>query len=445
MATVNFLYRSTREDANLVARLLFTHNDKNEVLGANTKFLINGKYWTANHVPNKKTKKIAGTKDPVVLNKRVEVAAELKNINDHILKAFNSVNPDHVNKEWLQTQIDNYYNPPIEVEVEPLPKELLMYFDYFMEQKRTEISKGTYKKYNVTKSLLKRYQKSVVQTILIENINEKFKKDFERYCITQNYAPNTISKDLRTIKTVCNHAKNNGLLTSHQLDSIKTPLHKIEKIYLTFEDIKSIENIDPRRLNDNYENAKDWLIISCYTGQRISDFMRFDKKMIRHEKNRQGDLKPFIEFTQVKTDKVMTIALHPKVIEILNKRNGNFPKVISDPKYNLFIKQVCRIAGLTEIIKGSVLVDLNKEDEPETKKKTIKKVTVKQYRKEVGFYKKWELICSHIGRKSFASNFYGTIPTTYLINVTGHSTEQMFLSYIGKSNKDLAMGITSYF
>jgi hypothetical protein len=438
MATVNFLYRSTRQTANLVARLLFTHNEKNVVLGANTEYKVDADYWNTNHVPDKKTKKIKGTKDGTITTKRATVTTELKKINDHILTSFDLVNPENVTKDWLQTTIDYYYNPPIEIEDEPLPTELIKYFDYFMEQKKTEISNGTYKKYNVSKSLLERYQKSVIQTILIENVNEKFKKDFEAYCITKNYAPNTISKDLRTIKTVCNHAKNNGLATSHQLDSIKTPQHKIEKIYLSFEDLQKIENIDPRRLNDNYTDAKDWLILSAYTGQRISDFMRFDKKMIRHEKNRQGELKPFIEFTQVKTDKLMTVALHPKVMEILNKRNGNFPKVISDPKYNLFIKQVCRIAGLNEIIKGSILVDLNKENEP------IKDAG-KQYRKEIGFYPKWELICSHIGRKSFASNFYGTIPTTYLINVTGHSTEALFLSYIGKSNKDLAMEITNYF
>jgi len=444
MATVNFLYRSTRENANLVARLLFSYNDKNVVLGANTEYKVDADYWNTNHVPDKKTKKIKGTKDGTITTKRFEVNTELKKINDHIITAFDLVNPENVTKEWLQTQIDYYYNPPIEIEDELLPTELIKYFDYFMEQKKTEISNGTYKKYNVSKSLLKRYQKTVIQTILIENVNEKFKKDFEKYCITKNYAPNTISKDLRTIKTVCNHAKYNGLKTSHQLDSIKTPQHKTEKIFLSFEDLTKIENIDKRRLNDNYDNAKDWLIISCYTGQRISDFMRFDKSMIRTEKNRQGELKPFIEFTQVKTDKLMTVALHPKVIDILSKRNGDFPKVISDPKYNLFIKQVCRIAGLTEIIKGSILVDLNKETEPDPKKKTVKN-EAKQYRKEIGFYPKWELICSHIGRKSFASNFYGTIPTTYLINVTGHSTEALFLSYIGKSNKDLAMELTNYF
>jgi hypothetical protein len=50
-----------------------------------------------------------------------------------------------------------------------------------------------------------------------------------------------------------------------------------------------------------------------------------------------------------------------------------------------------------------------------------------------------------VGRRSFATNFYGKIPTTYLIYITGHSTEAMFLNYIGKSNKDLALEVSDYF
>ena len=435
MATINFLYRSTKDKANLHLRLLYRFNDTDFVFGANTKFDVSKHYWNKQH-KNK-------SKDILITNEQTRVNNELNIIENHILNAFNSVNPDEVNKNWLQTQIDYYYNPPKEAEA--LPTELLKYFDYFIEAKKNEITNGTQKKYNVTKHLLERYQKTKSTQIKIADVNDKFKIDFENYCLKNNYALNTISKDLRTIKTVCNHAKHNGLITSHQLDKIKTPQHKTEKIYLTFEELQKIENIDKRRLNDNYDNAKDWLIISCYTGQRISDFMRFEKSMIRYEKNKQGILKPFIEFTQVKTYKVMTVALHPKVIEILEKRNDEFPKVISDPKYNLYIKQVCRIAGITDKIKGSKLTDLNNEDEDKTEKKTKNKDEVKQYRKEVGMFKKWELITSHIGRRSFATNFYGTIPTTYLINVTGHSTEAMFLNYIGKSNKDLAMEITNYF
>lgn len=441
MATVNFLYRSTKDKANLHLRLLYRYNDSDFVFGANTKFEVLKDYWNENHIIDKKTKKIKGTKEFSILNKRLEVNNELNKIENHVLNAFNTVSIDEVNKEWLQTQIDYYYNPP--QEAEQLPTGLLKYFDYFIEAKKNEITNGTQKKYNVTKHLLERYQKTKSTQIKIIDVNDKFKIDFEIYCLNNNYALNTISKDLRTIKTVCNHAKYNGIITSHQLDKIKTPQHKTEKIYLTFEELTKIENIDKRRINDNYDNAKDWLIISCYTGQRISDFMRFDKSFIRYEKNKQGILKPFIEFTQVKTNKVMTVALHPKVIEILDKRNGDFPKPISDPKYNLYIKQVCRIAGITDLIKGSRITDINKDDTNEKKAKNNDEV--KQFRKEVGMYKKWELVTSHIGRRSFATNFYGNIPTTYLINVTGHSTEAMFLNYIGKSNKDLAMELTNYF
>lgn len=433
MATINFLYRSTREKSNLHLRLLYRHNNNDFVFGANTKFEISKEYWNKQH--KKKSKDID------IINKQTEVNNELNKIENHVLKAFNSINIDEMSKEWLQTQIDYYYNPP--QEAEQLPTQLLKYFDYFIDVKKNEITNGTQKKYNVTKHLLERYQKTKSTPINIADVNDKFKVDFENYCLNNNYALNTISKDLRTIKTVCNHAKHNGINTSHQLDRIKTPHHKTEKIYLTFDELHMIENIDKRRLNDNYDNAKDWLIISCYTGQRISDFMRFDKSMIRYEKNKQGISKPFIEFTQVKTNKVMTVALHPKVIEILEKRNDDFPKVISDAKYNQYIKEVCRIAGITDVIKGSRLTDINKDDK--TEKKFKNKDEVKQFRKEVGMYKKWELVTSHIGRRSFATNFYGTIPTTYLINVTGHSSEAMFLNYLGKSNKDLAMELTNYF
>ena len=104
---------------------------------------------------------------------------------------------------------------------------------------------------------------------------------------------------------------------------------------------------------------------------------------------------------------------------------------ISDQKYNDYIKDVCELAELNELVKGSKLV----ETEPKSR----------MFRKKTATYKKWQLVTSHIGRRSFATNFYGKIPTTYLIYVTGHSTEAMFLNYIGKSNKDLAMEMTKYF
>ena len=40
---------------------------------------------------------------------------------------------------------------------------------------------------------------------------------------------------------------------------------------------------------------------------------------------------------------------------------------------------------------------------------------------------------THIGRMSFATNFYGKIKTSDIISVTGHSSESQLLTYINKN------------
>nr|WP_315144488.1 phage integrase SAM-like domain-containing protein [uncultured Flavobacterium sp.] len=419
MATVNFLYRSTKEKANLHLRLLYRFNETDFVFGANTKFEVLKDYWNKQH--KKKSKDID------ISNRQTEVNTELNKIENHVLNAFNSVNPDEINKEWLQTQIDYYYNPP--QQAEKLPTELNKYLLHYIDAKRTEVTESTIKKCNVIKQLLTRYQSHYKKNLLLTDIDTNFKTHFENYCLSNGYAPNTIARTIRFIKTICKHAKSNGLETSYQLDSIKVKYHKIESIYLTVNELEAIEKTSG--LVEHLNNARDWLLISCYTGQRVSDFMRFTKEMIRFEKNKEGVLKPLIEFTQKKTGKEMTVPLSQKVMDILSKRNGEFPRAISDQKYNDYIKIVCREAKITQKVNGSVI----SETEPESG----------IYRKETGVFEKCDLVTSHIGRRSFATNNYGIIPTSFLIYVTGHSTEAMFLNYIGKSNKDIAMELTNYF
>jgi integrase len=69
----------------------------------------------------------------------------------------------------------------------------------------------------------------------------------------------------------------------------------------------------------------------------------------------------------------------------------------------------------------------------------------KTKRREIGEYEKWRLIGTHVCRRSFASNYYNKIPTGLLMQITGHSTEKMFLKYIGKENIDHAQQIADYF
>ena len=105
----------------------------------------------------------------------------------------------------------------------------------------------------------------------------------------------------------------------------------------------------------------------------------------------------------------------PMVIHLLE---NEFPKVVSQVNFNNHIKEICKIAGIDELVNGF-------KNNPKTRRKEI--VTAPKY----------EFITSHIMRRSFASNYYGKIETPLLMNITGHSKESTFLTYIGThQNKD---------
>ncbi|GAB5400136.1 MAG: phage integrase SAM-like domain-containing protein [Aureisphaera sp.] len=392
--------------------MLFRYNDKDYVFGARTKFEVSKHYFTKEHTQKR-------PKDIEVTNKQLKVNTELNNIENHVLGAFRGTDLKSISKDWLKLQIELYYNPP--QQLAEIPITLIEYIDFYIDYRKHEIKPTSIVKYNVIKHKLERMQIKRKSPIFIKKINDNFKNEFVAYQKSKGYAQNTIQRELTFIKTFCKHARYLGLETDPQLDSLKLEKVKAEKIYLSF---KELEAIEKAKLEYDYlENARDWLIISCYTGQRISDFLRFTKDMIRLENG-----KSLLEFTQKKTNKVMTVPLHNKVLHILDKRNGNFPRSISDQRYNDYIKVVCEKAKLNEKVQGG---------------KQLR--TDNGIRKVSGKYPKWELVTSHIGRRSFATNFYGTIPTSYLIYITGHSSEAMFLNYIGKSNKDLAMEISNYF
>lgn len=100
---------------------------------------------------------------------------------------------------------------------------------------------------------------------MISDVDLSFRLNFENYCLKEKYSPNTITRSIKFLKTVCLHARGKRIETSYQLDNIKATFKKVENIYLTFDELYKIEKVE--NLSDYLDNARDWLIISCYTGQ----------------------------------------------------------------------------------------------------------------------------------------------------------------------------------
>lgn len=410
MASIYLLLQSKKSPAVIYIRL---RDGRSLDVKAKTNYHIDPLNW--DDTEQRPTKK--STKDIAFAN----LDTDLQDLKNNLLKEYNkSKGLKIIDAQWLK----DFVNPPQQEEKHP--DKLVDYIDTFIEFKKRDVKSSTITKCNVIKHLLMRYQEHTKSVLYIRDIDTKFKMDFEKYCISVGYAPNTTARNIRFIKTFCRHAKANGVETHFQLDSIKAKYHKVDNIHLDEKEIEKVENLKSKYLPGGLESSRDWLLVSYYCGQRVSDFLRFDKSMVRYEKNKAGDLKPLIEFTQVKTDKIMTIPLHSKIIEIMKKYDGNFPNKISDQKYNEHIKKVCEAAEINKPTHG-ILFDHK-----------IKAKVEKDY-------PKWMLVSSHIGRRSFATNNYGKIPTSFLMYVTGHTTEAMFLTYIGKSNKDIAMELTNYF
>ena len=417
MASVNFLYRSLKDKSCLNLRLLFRFNGNDHVIATSTNLEVSKDYWKNKH----KLK----VKDISVINKQIEINTEINKITNHILKAFEqSGASDLLNKQWLDKQLNSYYNR--NTKIKTIPKDIVRFIEYYVEQRLNEVKPASITKFKVVKHKLQRLENRIGRSIFINEINEEFKELFVNYCKGENYSQNTMQRELNIIKMFCKFAKYKGVDVHIELEGLKLNKEKTEKIYLS---LKEIDQIEAAQIDKPYLiNARDWLIISCFTGQRISDFMRFNKEMIRVE-----DSKTLLEFDQQKTGKTMTIPLHSKVTSILKKYNGDFPKRISDQRYNDYLKEVCKIAKLHQKVKGKKQINISKDP------------LERKVRRVEGMYPKYELVTSHIGRRSFATNHYGKIPTSYLIYVTGHSSEEMFLNYIGKSNKDMALELTKYF
>ncbi len=400
MATVRFLIQTKKDNAPIYIRL---RDGRKLDLKVKTSFIVNPIDWNASKERPRHTK-------TEMLSKLDEDLLDLKS---DILKAYNQriENNSNIDIAWLQDIITPDQNSKI-------PTKLVPYFDYYLLIKGNTIKLNTIKKITSFKLLLSNFEKKQKKSYQINEIDLNFQQKLVAYCKSNNYSTNYISDILKYVRTICKSANQNGIKSNIQTESLKIKKTEVSITYLTPEEIQKIK--DKQFDFDYLDNARDWLLISCESGQRISDFMKFNKSMIREATTPKGKKIKLIEFTQEKTGKKMSVVVTDMVEEILKKRDGNFPRPISDQKYNDYIKTVCELAEIDAVVQGSM-----------KDKETKRQVT--------GYFKKHQLVVSHIGRRSFASNYYMKFPIGYLMNQTGHTSERSFLAYIGKSNADYSL------
>lgn len=289
------------------------------------------------------------------------------------------------------------------IEKNTVPTLFTDFIEYYIEQKtkfsigiQKPITVASIKKYRVIKNKIIK----INSKLKLNEIDDEFRDHFIEWNLKNKYSIQTIVKELKFIKTFITYADAKRLKINK--DVLNWTFYVAPKEYkeptLSFEELKKIEETEMPF--DYLDNARDWLIIGCYSAQRVSDLLKFEETKIIED--------DFLEFTQKKGNQPIVIYMLPKVKQILNKRNGEFPRRISDQKFNKYIKEVCKIAGLNEKLIGGKMV--NK-------------------RKLVGEYHKWELVTSHICRRSYVSNFRHILGDENVMAATGHKSPKMLDIY----------------
>jgi len=355
---------------------------------------INPKYW------NKKTHRARETKD-YTQGKNLNTTLEshklsvLKTAGDHI------TTNGAVLTGQLKTELKAVIKPPVIQETKPIT--LLMAIQEFIDT--TDKSPRTKLGYGTALNDLKKYQNTLKKPLTFDSINMDFYKDFIKYLTNKRkLAKNTIGTRIKNIKVFMNYANEKGYTQNqgHRNRDFKRIEEKTQSIYLNDNEILKLYNQD---LSDNpkLDRVRDLFIIGCYTGLRFSDLSQITPDNFTNNGTR-------LRLKTIKTGETVVIPLHWTIKEILKKYEYKLPRVISNQKFNEYLKDLGELAELNE----TVVLSKTKEG----------------LRLESKFMK-WQLVTVHTARRSFATNmFIAKVPAISIMKITGHQTEKEFMKYI---------------
>ena len=257
----------------------------------------------------------------------------------------------------------------------------------------------TKREYARTYEYIQQYEKKHKIHLSFADIDQGFITSFVGYLQSLNLATNTIAHKVISLKALMRAAVERELTDNERWKYYKNATEDTEAVALTEAELEKIRRCNLKR-HPHLAEIRDLFLLGCWTGLRFSDVIRLRPEHI------QDDM---IVIQQQKTDNFVTIPIHPVFKEIW-ERYGGIPLTISNQKFNDHIKEVCMAARINE----SVLKSITKGG---------KRITTQ--------YKKWQLVSSHTGRRSFATNLYKSgFPSISIMQITGHKTEAAFLKYI---------------
>ena len=246
-------------------------------------------------------------------------------------------------------------------------------------------------------------------------LNEETIYEFQTYLTTTlKYQLNTVGQRMKHLNTFLQVLKRKKIIVLNPFIEfeIPIPVEDTVSIALTEEEMEEMENLD-LSFNPTYEKVRDQFLLMCWTGLRISDFRSFiDIPKI-------GSI---ISIINKKTRQTAHIPLFPQARRIIDKYDGNLPKLISEQKMRDYIKEIgCGVQMLT-----------NKVEVEYTKGGKRVKILVPRY----------SLLGLHTSRRTLATTLYRqNVSLEEIMLITGHRKISSLKRYLKVTESEVLLNV----
>jgi integrase len=315
---------------------------------------------------------------------------------------------EQISKEWLKRVVEAYNAGKASMKEEVT---LFQFIEDFINRSSTrDIGSKQRSEYETTFDYIKKFADSKKYEPDFKDINITFYHEFVEFLQGKDLAKNTIGRKIQTLKAFMNDALDKGITEcrGHKVKGFTAPVEDPETVALTREELDKLQEIDLSK-NPRLDRVRDLFLVACWTGCRFGDLEKVKPEDIRDNR---------LHVKQSKTGERVTIPLHPVVQSIMNKYEGKFPPSISNQRFNEYVRELCKEAKINDPVHRS-----------QTRGGVTKSVK----------YKKWQLVGSHTGRRTFCTIQYRAgFPAIGLMKISGHKTESSFLRYIRVSRDENA-------
>lgn len=416
----NFRYNLHKPSSDTHTQIYLIYHFKKGKLNYSIGEKIVPKYWCFETQRPVLTRNL--TKDVLTENRLLN--NKLSNIETELRQELQNYNTTDTIPEIKDLQ--NFLDRLLQKKMKPVPiskpdKTMIEHYEEFVSDIKNgrrinlkglyrgkPMSKDYSKTHSTTISQLKKYQSlyNRNKTLKFEDITLDWYHSFIEMLQKQTKAFNTIGLHIKNIKNFLRFTYGKDLHTNtiYLHPHFMTFKEETDNIYLDEDELEKIYRL---KLNDNprLDTVRDLFLIGCYTSLRYSDFSGIKSTDVIIDESGY-----ILKIKTKKTGKVVLIPLMKNAIEIMQKYNWNLPKAISNQKFNVYIKDVGKMAGITK---------------EHTLSKTYNNKGVQITKPRYLF------ISSHTARRSCLTNMYLYGFNEYdIMTLSGHTNVVSFRLYI---------------